>query len=61
MRLIPDLCRSAYTLFKVESEEGVAAVEYGLLAAMIAVVIITAVSTLRSSLSAIFTAVGNQI
>ena len=37
--------RSACARFKVESADGVAAIEYGLMAALIAAVIITAVTT----------------
>lgn len=61
MSRISDFVRSAYAWFKVESEQGVAAIEYGLLAALIAVVIITAVTTLGTNLKGIFTAVGTQI
>jgi len=38
----------------VKSEEGVTAIEYGLLAALIAVVIVAAVTTLGSNLSGTF-------
>ena len=52
---------SAYAWFKVESEQGVAAIEYGLLAALIAVVIISAVSLLGSNLAGVFTSVATSI
>ncbi|MBF0480428.1 MAG: Flp family type IVb pilin [Desulfovibrionaceae bacterium] len=42
-------------------EEGAAAVEYGLLAALIAAVIITAVTLLGTNLTAIFNNVANKI
>lgn len=42
-------------------EEGVTALEYGLIAALIAVVIIGAVTTLGSNLSSTFTNVANQL
>lgn len=61
MHRICDVCRAAYVWFKVESEEGVAAVEYGLLAALIAVVIITAVTLVGTRLSTVFTSVANSI
>ena len=61
MRRISDICRAAYVWFKVESEEGIAAVEYGLLAALIAVVIITAVTTLGTNLKGIFNSVATSI
>ena len=41
-------------------EKGVTALEYGLIAALIAVVIITAVTTLGSNLSKTFTNIGTQ-
>lgn len=42
-------------------KEGVTALEYGLIAALIAVVIITAVTTLGSNLSATFTNVATTL
>ena len=48
--------------FKNESDEsGATAIEYGLIAAAIAVVIITAVTTLGTRLSATFTTVSNAV
>lgn len=44
-----------------KDEEGATAVEYGLLAALIAVVIIGAVQLLGGNLSATFTTVANAI
>lgn len=41
-------------------EKGVTALEYGLIAALIAVVIITAVSTLGTNLSATFTGIAGR-
>jgi pilus assembly protein Flp/PilA len=61
MRRISDVCRAAYVWFKVESEQGIAAVEYGLLAALIAVVIVTAVTLLGTNLKAVFNSVANSI
>ncbi len=61
MRRISDICRAAYVWFKVESEQGIAAVEYGLLAALIAVVIVTAVTLVGTELSTVFTSVANSI
>jgi len=54
MRRFSDMCRSGYAWFKVESEDGVAAIEYGLLAALIAVVIITAVTLVGTNLTGVF-------
>jgi pilus assembly protein Flp/PilA len=45
----------------VQEEEGASAVEYGLLVALIAVVIIAAVTTLGTSLSTTFTTVGSAV
>ena len=61
MRRLSDMCRSAYAWFKVESEDGVAAIEYGLMAALIAVVIITAVTTLGTNLTGVFNAVAAKV
>lgn len=45
----------------VRNEDGVTAIEYGLIAALIAVVIITAVQTVGNGVSATFTAVADQL
>ena len=42
-------------------EKGVTALEYGLIAALIAVVVITAVSTLGNNISSAFNTVANKI
>jgi len=42
-------------------EEGVTAIEYGLIAALIAVVIIVAVTAVGANLSAIFTYIAGQL
>lgn len=61
MRRFSDFCTSAYAWFKVESERGIAAVEYGLLAALIAVVIITAVTLVGTNLTGVFNAVAAKV
>jgi len=43
------------------NEDGATAIEYGLIAALIAVVIITAVTTLGTNLSSTFTTVAGSI
>ena len=43
----------------MRDEEGVTAIEYGLLAALIAVVIIASVDTIGTNLTATFTRIGN--
>jgi len=45
----------------LRDESGVAAIEYGLIAALIAVVIIGAVSIVGTRLQSTFTAVGNNL
>jgi pilus assembly protein Flp/PilA len=45
----------------VKDESGATAVEYGLLVALIAVVIITAVTTLGTTLSADFNSIASQV
>ena len=45
----------------VSSESGVTAIEYGLIAALVAVVIIGAVSTMGSSLSTTFSSVAGSL
>ena len=44
-----------------KDESGATAIEYGLIVALIAVVIITAVTTLGTKLNAAFTSVGNKL
>jgi pilus assembly protein Flp/PilA len=44
-----------------KSEEGVTAIEYGLIAALIAVAIITAVTTVGTSLNGLFGKVSNSL
>ena len=45
----------------IRDEAGATAIEYGLIAALIAVVIITALTTIGSNLTTKFTAVGNAL
>lgn len=61
MQRFSDLCRSAYAWFKVKSEQGTAAVEYGLLAALIAVAIVTAVGVVGTNLQGVFNAVSAKV
>lgn len=44
-----------------QDEEGVTAIEYGLIAALIAVVIIAAVTTAGVNLTALFTKIGTEL
>ncbi len=61
MRGPSDICRFVYAWLKVGSERGSAAVEYGLLAALIAVVIVTAVSLVGTNLQGVFNAVASKV
>ncbi|HEX4079679.1 MAG TPA: Flp family type IVb pilin [Rhizomicrobium sp.] len=45
----------------VANESGVTAIEYGLIAALIAVIIIAAVASVGTSLSTTFTSVANSL
>lgn len=45
----------------VPDEKGVTAIEYGLIAALIAVVIIGAVTLVGTDLNAVFTTIGNDL
>ena len=45
----------------LKDESGATAIEYGLIAALIAVVIITAVTTVGSNLNNKFVAIGNAV
>ncbi len=61
MRRLYELTRSASCWLKVKTECGASAIEYGLLAALIAVVIITAVSTVGTNLTGVFQSVANKV
>ena len=45
----------------IADESGVTAIEYGLIAALVAVIIIGAVTTVGTNLSATFSTVGNSL
>lgn len=45
----------------VRDENGVTAIEYGLIAALIAVVIIGAVKTIGTNLNSVFTTIGTEL
>ncbi|WP_042300518.1 Flp family type IVb pilin [Paraburkholderia kururiensis] len=45
----------------VRDEDGVTAIEYGLIAALIAVVIMGAVSTVGTDLKSVFTSIGTDL
>ena len=45
----------------LRNESGATAIEYGLIAALVSVVIITALTTIGTKLTATFTSIGNNI
>ncbi len=59
-RLI-EASKSTLRWLKVESKRGVSAVEYGLLAALVALVIIAAVTTVGTNLKGVFTSISTQV
>lgn len=61
MRRLYKRTRFAMRWLKVKTESGASAIEYGLLAALIAVVIITAVTTVGTNLSGVFTSVSSKV
>lgn len=61
MRHLTNLVRSASAWLKVNSEKGVAAIEYGLLAALIALAIITAATLVGTHLTTVFKDVASHI
>lgn len=48
-------------IFSITNEHGVTAIEYGMLAALISLGIIAAVTLLGTNLAAVFTAVSTQV
>ncbi len=61
MRRLSNIMKSTCAWLKVESEQGVTAIEYGILAALIAVVIITAVTLVGTNLTGVFNAVAAKV
>ena len=55
------MIKALVKLQKLRSEKGATAVEYGLMVALIAIVIIAAVILLGSSLSSLFSTVANSV
>ena len=45
----------------LKDESGATAIEYGLIAALIAVVVITALRTIGTNLSSVFTSIGTSL
>jgi pilus assembly protein Flp/PilA len=61
MRELSDIVRCVCVWLKVDSEKGVTALEYGLLAAGIAVAIATAVGTVGTNMTTVFNTVATKI
>lgn len=61
MSRLMELIRSAAVWLKVTSSRGVSAIEYGLLASLIALVLIAAVTTLGTNLKSVFTHVSQSV
>lgn len=55
------ICQAIMKSNPVRSEAGVTAIEYGLIAALIAVAIITAVTLIGSNLTTMFTTVAGKL
>ena len=61
MSRLVELSRSAAVWLKVSSTRGVSAIEYGLLAALIALVIIASVTTLGTNLKGVFSSISTSV
>lgn len=55
------IARTLANVFAVDNEKGVTAIEYGLIASLIAVVIITAVTLIGTNLSSVFNSVATKL
>jgi pilus assembly protein Flp/PilA len=58
---VKHLARIVASMFTITNEKGVNAIEYGLIAALIAVGIITAVTLIGTTLSTTFNAIATQL
>ncbi len=56
-----ELARTVVSFFPLEKREGVTAIEYGLIAALVAVAIIAAVTLLGTNLSATFNMIAHHL
>jgi pilus assembly protein Flp/PilA len=55
------LSRAVARAFSVESERGVTAIEYGLIASLIALAIITGVTLVGTNLTGLFSYIGGKV
>ena len=56
-----NLSKSAARWLKINSERGVTAIEYGILAALISLVIIAAVTLIGTNLNAVFNEIATKV
>ncbi len=61
MHRLSDIVRYAYAWLKVDSERGAAAIEYGLLAALIAVAIVGAVGLVGTNIKGVFNSIAANV
>jgi len=61
MNYLSDLALSAWVWFQVPRKRGVTAIEYGLMAALIAVVIIGAVTLMGKNLTGVFNKIAGSV
>jgi pilus assembly protein Flp/PilA len=61
MRYITNLANRISRWLRIDSERGVTAIEYGLLAALIALAIIVAVTLLGTNLSSTFNTIAGKV
>ena len=61
MRYITEFASSASRWLKIDSERGVTAIEYGILASLIALAIIVAVTLLGTNLSTLFNTLATKV
>lgn len=61
MRYVRELAKTVAQWLRIDSERGVTAIEYGILAALIALAIIVAVTLLGTNLSATFGKIATKV
>lgn len=61
MRYITEFASSVSSWLKIDSERGVTAIEYGILASLIALAIIVAVTLLGTNLSTLFNTLATKV
>jgi len=61
MRYVANVAKSVSRWLKIDSERGVTAIEYGILAALVALAIIVAVTLLGTNLAATFNTIATKV